>query len=169
MERWLRMLRSRASCGTERGVESRARCCATLLHRKSLRACAITCMRSCHRGLPTASRAGRVRVRTPRHPGAADPTQAAGPHPRRASERASDELQGEDQVQADGVLLTCEPAVRLPLAQRYFLFGRVLDRRPAMNNSVRPLSPRTDTRSCCRPWCRTRSGCRSRARRCPGK
>jgi urease subunit alpha len=26
------------------------------------------------------------------------------------------------QVRADGVLLTCEPAQRLPMAQRYFLF-----------------------------------------------
>jgi urease subunit alpha len=26
------------------------------------------------------------------------------------------------QVRADGVLLTCEPAVVLPMAQRYFLF-----------------------------------------------
>jgi len=26
------------------------------------------------------------------------------------------------QVKADGVLLTCEPAVVLPMAQRYFLF-----------------------------------------------
>ena len=26
------------------------------------------------------------------------------------------------EVRADGVLLRCEPAVRLPLAQRYFLF-----------------------------------------------
>ena len=26
------------------------------------------------------------------------------------------------QVRADGKLLTCEPAVSLPLAQRYFLF-----------------------------------------------
>jgi urease subunit alpha len=25
-------------------------------------------------------------------------------------------------VRADGQLLTCEPAVKLPLAQRYFLF-----------------------------------------------
>jgi urease subunit alpha len=25
-------------------------------------------------------------------------------------------------VRADGVLLTCEPATELPLAQRYFLF-----------------------------------------------
>jgi urease subunit alpha len=25
-------------------------------------------------------------------------------------------------VRADGVLLTCEPATRLPMAQRYFLF-----------------------------------------------
>ena len=25
-------------------------------------------------------------------------------------------------VRADGVLLTCEPAAELPLAQRYFLF-----------------------------------------------
>jgi urease subunit alpha len=26
------------------------------------------------------------------------------------------------EVRADGVLLTCEPATRLPMAQRYFLF-----------------------------------------------
>ena len=26
------------------------------------------------------------------------------------------------QVRADGQLLTCEPATRLPMAQRYFLF-----------------------------------------------
>jgi urease subunit alpha len=26
------------------------------------------------------------------------------------------------EVRADGVLLTCEPATELPLAQRYFLF-----------------------------------------------
>ncbi len=26
------------------------------------------------------------------------------------------------QVRADGLLLTCEPAVQLPMAQRYFLF-----------------------------------------------
>jgi urease subunit alpha len=26
------------------------------------------------------------------------------------------------EVRADGVLLTCEPAVVLPMAQRYFLF-----------------------------------------------
>jgi urease subunit alpha len=26
------------------------------------------------------------------------------------------------QVRADGMLLTCEPAAELPLAQRYFLF-----------------------------------------------
>ena len=26
------------------------------------------------------------------------------------------------EVRADGMLLTCEPATRLPLAQRYFLF-----------------------------------------------
>jgi len=26
------------------------------------------------------------------------------------------------QVRADGMALTCDPAIRLPLAQRYFLF-----------------------------------------------
>ena len=44
------------------------------------------------------------------------------------------------EVRADGVLLTCEPAEVLPLAQRYFCFNTLLA--APMKSSVQPTQLR---------------------------